>query len=104
MTILFQAHSGVRYLVLLLALVALLVSLYGFMARRPSGKTERVIMSTFTAVLGVQILLGLGLINTGISYGAHIGHLPMMILAAVAANGAATAARIIIVRCPMRAP
>jgi heme A synthase len=93
MTALYQAHSGVRYLVLLLALVALAISLYGFAARRPSGKGERVTMAVFTGVLDLQILLGIGLIISGIFYGALMGHLMMMILAAVSAHAAAAIAK-----------
>lgn len=93
MTALYQAHSGVRYLVLLLGLIAVLLFLYGLIARRPSGKVERVTMSAFTGVLDLQILLGIGLIVAGIFYGALMGHMIMMILAAVSAHAAAVMAR-----------
>jgi hypothetical protein len=88
MNVLYQAHSGLRYLVLLAGLLALLVFAYGLVTRRPvraaSGLT-----ATFTALLDLQLLLGFGLFFGGIVYDALVGHMVMMILAAVAANGSA---------------
>lgn len=93
MTALYHAHSGVRYLVLLLALVVALVALHGLVTRRASGGGDRKLMSVFVGVLDLQILLGIGLVLMGIFYGALMGHLMMMILAAVAAHAAAVMAR-----------
>jgi len=85
---LYHAHSGLRYLVLLTGLLALLVFTYGLITRRPvraaSGFT-----AAFTGLLDVQLLLGFGLLFGGIFYPAVTGHMVMMVLAAVAANGAA---------------
>lgn len=93
MTALYHAHSGVRYLVLLVALVALLMFLHGYLTRRPAGRGDRMVMALFTGVLDLQILLGVGLIVAGIFYGALMGHLMMMLLAAVAAHAAGVMAR-----------
>lgn len=93
MTALYHAHSGVRYLVLLLALVVLAMALHGYFTRRPSGKADRGAMAAFTGVLDLQIVLGIILIVAGIFYGALMGHLFMMIFAAVAAHAAAVMAR-----------
>ncbi|HEX6964427.1 MAG TPA: hypothetical protein VF166_01435 [Gemmatimonadaceae bacterium] len=88
MHMLYQAHSGLRYLVLLAGLVALFAFSYGLITRRPvrgaAGYT-----AAFTGLLDVQFVLGAGLFLGGIVYDALMGHIAMMILAAVAANGAA---------------
>ena len=88
MNMLYHAHSGLRYLVLLAGLLALLVFAYGLITRRPvrgaSGYTI-----AFTGLLDLQLVLGFGLFFGGIFYNALIGHMVMMIIAAVAANGSA---------------
>lgn len=81
MNVIFQAHSGVRYLVLLAAIVAIAYHAYALLTRRPVDRAARATASAFTGLLGLQILLGLILMATGIFYGALIGHLVMMILA-----------------------
>jgi hypothetical protein len=81
MNFLFQAHSGLRYLVLLAAVLAIGYHLYGLLARRPVTRGVRITASAYAGLLGLQILLGLGLMATGIYYGALIGHLVMMLLA-----------------------
>ena len=93
MTALYHAHSGIRYLVLLLAIVAVAMFLHGYLTRRSPGKADRITMAAFTGVLDLQILLGIGLIAAGIFYGALMGHLMMMILAAVSAHAAGVMAR-----------
>lgn len=91
MNMLYHAHSGLRYLVLLAGLLALLVFAYGLITRRPvrgaSGYTI-----AFTGLLDLQLVLGFGLFFGGIFYNALVGHMVMMIIAAVAANGAAVLA------------
>jgi hypothetical protein len=88
MNMLYHAHSGLRYLVLLAGLLALLVFAYGLITRRPvrgaSGYTI-----AFTGLLDLQLVLGFGLFFGGIFYNALVGHMVMMIIAAVAANGSA---------------
>jgi heme A synthase len=93
MTGLFYAHSGVRYLVLLLGLVALVLFAYAFFARRPATKVHRIVMAAFTGVLDLQVVLGILLVIGGLVYDALIGHLMMMLLAVVAAHGAGVLAR-----------
>ena len=92
MNILYQAHSGLRYLVLLVGVVALLVLAYGLVGGRPM-RAGRGLTSAFTGLLDLQILLGVGLIVGGIFYGALMGHLVLMVLAAVAAHVASVLAR-----------
>jgi hypothetical protein len=85
---LFHAHSGLRYLVLLAGVLALLVFAYGLIARRPV-RAAGGFTAAFTGRLDVQLLLGFALLLGGIFYPAVTGHMVMMVLAAVAANGAA---------------
>ena len=92
MNILYHAHSGLRYLVLLVGLVAALVFAYGVVARRPVG-AARALTAAFTGLLDLQILLGVGLVIGGVFYGALIGHLVTMLLAAVAAHVSSVMAR-----------
>lgn len=87
MNVLYQAHSGLRYLVLLTGLLALLVFAYGLITRRPVSGAPGFTVA-FTGLLDLQLVLGFGLFFSGIAYDALIGHMAMMILAAVAANGA----------------
>jgi len=92
MNILYHAHSGLRYLVLLVGVLAALVFAYGLVARRPVG-AARGLTAAFTGLLDLQILLGVALVIGGVFYGALMGHLVMMVLAAVAAHGSAVMAR-----------
>jgi hypothetical protein len=86
--VLYHAHSGLRYLVLLAGLLALIVFAYGLITRRPV-RAAPALTAAFTGLLDLQLVLGFGLFFGGIFYNAVVGHMVMMILAAVAANGAA---------------
>jgi hypothetical protein len=88
MNALYHAHSGLRYLVLLAGLLALLVFAYGLITHRPVRGAPG-FTAAFTGLLDLQLVLGFGLFLGGIVYDALMGHIVMMILAAVAANGAA---------------
>lgn len=87
-TILFHAHSGLRYLVLLLGVIALLYALLGLLARRPYDRPMRILGMSFAGTLHLQVVLGLLLLTTRIVQGAFdpawIGHVMMMLLAAAA--------------------
>jgi hypothetical protein len=82
MNILFHAHSGLRYLVLLAGLVALAYFVSGLVAKRPVGKGVRVLGAIFTGLLDLQVLLGLVMVAMGRYYPRLIGHIAMMVLAA----------------------
>lgn len=92
MNILYQAHSGLRYLVLLAAIAAIVALGYALATRRPV-RAGRGLTAAFTGLLDLQLLLGLALVLAGIWYGALIGHLAMMVLAAVAAHAGTMIAR-----------
>jgi hypothetical protein len=92
MNALYHAHSGLRYLVLLLGLVALAAFAYGLVARRPVP-AGRAIMGAFVGTLHLQIILGLVLVLGGIWYGALMGHLTLMLVAGAVATVALVRAR-----------
>ena len=92
MNVLYQAHSGLRYLVLLVGLLALVALVYGVATRRPVG-AARALTGAFTGLLDLQILLGIALVIGGIFYGALMGHLVMMLVAAGIAHAASIMAK-----------
>ena len=90
---LFHAHSGLRYLVLLAAVVALIVTAMGAHGRRPYERPARIAMAAYTGLMDLQLLLGIAMVVLGCFYGALMGHLMMMILAVAAAHGLSVYAR-----------
>lgn len=86
MTTLLYAHSGIRYLVLLAGVLTVVYGLYGWATRRPYDRTMPILGATFSGLLDLQILLGLLMIFTGTFYPALIGHVMVMVFAAVAAH------------------
>lgn len=86
MRALLMSHSGLRYLVLL-ALVALLVyCVIGLVTKKPAGKPLRIVGAVFVGLLDLQVLLGLSIVVMGVWYPALIGHVVLMVLAAVVAH------------------
>ena len=57
MNFLFHAHSGLRYIVLLVGLVAIAVLAIGLIRKKPIG-AERGLTAAFVGVLDLQVLLG----------------------------------------------
>ena len=90
---LFYAHSGLRFLVLLSAVMAIAVLLWGWNSRRPYAGQSRAIVAVFTGVLGLQFLVGIGVVLTRPWYGALMGHLIMMFAAIGVAQGVTGYAR-----------
>lgn len=84
---LYMAHSGLRFLVLLAGVIAIVVLLWGWNVRRPYAGPSRTAATVFARVLGLQFLLGLGTVLTRPWYGALIGHMIMMFAAIGAAEG-----------------
>jgi len=89
----FYAHSGVRFMVLLAAVVAAAVLLWGWISRRPFTGPSRAATAVFTGTLDLQFLLGIATLLTRPFYGALIGHLVMMVAAVFAAHGIITYGR-----------
>lgn len=83
---LFYAHSGIRYLVLALGVLAFLWALAGVVGSRPYGRGMRVLASAFAGILHLQIVLGIGTLFTRGFYPALIGHISMMVFAAAVAQ------------------
>lgn len=90
---LFYAHSGLRYLVLLAAAMAIVAPAMALASKTEEDRLGRVSISAFAGLIDLQILLGVVLILTGLYYPALIGHIAMMVLAAVSAHAAAVVAR-----------
>lgn len=87
LNLLFKAHSGLRYLVLLMGLVAVVYFVYGLATRAPVDKKVRILGSSFAGMLDTQVLLGLVLIGAGWPFRPMLwGHLSLMLLAAVLAH------------------
>jgi hypothetical protein len=86
MDMIFYAHSGLRFLVLLSGVIAAAVLLWGWSAGRPLAGQSRAATAVFTGTLDLQVLLGIATVLTRPWYGALMGHLIMMIGAAIAAH------------------
>ena len=83
---LLNAHSGLRYLILLGGVLTVLYAAYGVVSGRAYDKTIRILSSSFVGTLHLQILLGLALLLSGMFQPALIGHIFMMLFAAAAAQ------------------
>jgi hypothetical protein len=83
MRMLFYAHSGLRYLVLLMGLIALVFFAYGLATKRPVDKRVRILGSSFVGMLDLQVLLGICLVFTWPVVDGRIWtHMVTMLLAA----------------------
>ena len=83
---LFNVHSLTRYLVLLAAVGAIVLSAAGW--RRPGlpPRAERSLGAAFIGLLDLQVVLGVILLTQWPFYGQLMGHIVMMVLAAAAAH------------------
>ena len=82
----FNAHSGWRYLVLLVGVLTALYALVGMMRKTPVDKTALTLVRVFGGVLDVQLLLGIVTLISGRFFGQLIGHLVLMIAALAVAH------------------
>jgi low temperature requirement protein LtrA len=78
---LLSAHSGLRYLVLLLGLAVIGYAAYGMAMKRPYDARMRILASAFTGSLDLTVLVGVVHLFTGTFYPQLAGHLTMMVLA-----------------------
>lgn len=83
---LFYAHSGIRFLVMLAAVVSIGLCTVGLMQKKELTKLARISCSIFIGTLHTQVLLGLVMVAMGRWYPYLIGHLVMMLAAAVLAQ------------------
>jgi hypothetical protein len=82
----FQAHSGLRYLVLATAVVATIVFAVAQAGGRPAPKRDRAISVVYTSLVDLQVLLGIGVLILGPFRPILIGHIVMMIGTAAAVH------------------
>ena len=90
---LFFAHSGLRYLILLVGVLAVAYFAIAISRGREATRGDRTLMSVYVGLLDLQLLLGVGLIATGIFYPALSGHLLTMILAIALAHATSAMSR-----------
>lgn len=83
---LFHAHSGLRYLVLLAGIAAIAYAVYGVATKRPYDKTMRILAAGYTGMVDLTALSGVAYMFSGVFYPQLGGHIVMMILAAVIAH------------------
>jgi heme A synthase len=83
---LLHAHSGLRYLVLLAGVLALGYALWGMVSKRPYDKGMRILGTSFAGLLHLQVLLGFFLLVSGVFQPMLIGHIFLMLIAAVLAQ------------------
>ena len=94
MSMLLAAHSGVRWLVILVALVVLVKFIWGWLGQRPYAAMDRTLAKVFAGVVDLQVLLGIIYLLwsgfAGAGFPRHrVEHGVTMILVAVAAHFAA---------------
>ena len=92
MNFLYHAHSGLRYLVLLAALGAVVSLAYALYIGRVD-RSARVLPLVFTGLLDLQVLLGIGLVIGGVFPDRAVGHLVMMVLAVIVTHGSSVMGR-----------
>jgi hypothetical protein len=83
---LFFAHSGLRYLVLLAGVLVLGYAVYGQATKREYDKTMRILAAVFTGAIDLTALFGVAHLLTGAFYPRLSGHIASMVLAAVVAH------------------
>ena len=86
MTGLFHAHSGLRFLILIVGVAEVVALVAALVQNKPFGKPHRILGAAFAGTLHLQVLLGVGMVALGRWYPALIGHVVLMVLAAVVAQ------------------
>lgn len=86
MTILLQAHSGFRYVVLLLGAATVLYALFGVITKRPVGRPMMRLASGFAGAFHLQILLGLAVLFSSSVVRFVPAHVITLLFAAVVAQ------------------
>ncbi|HET9440435.1 MAG TPA: hypothetical protein VFO52_09700 [Longimicrobiales bacterium] len=84
--IVFNAHSGLRYLILLVAVIITVYALIGLPRKQTVDKTGLTLLRVFIILLDIQLLLGIATLLTGEFRGQQIGHLVVMIGAIAVAH------------------
>ena len=82
----YYAHSGLRYLILVLGIIVVFYSLSAVVGKRPHDRRLAGMAAAFAGLIHLQILVGMGLVFAGRFYPAVWGHFMAMLLAAVLAQ------------------
>lgn len=83
----YHTHSGIRYLALLLGVLALGYAVYGVVTGRPYDERMRKLAGFFSVTLQINVLVGVALLFTNRGFYPQLGmHVILMIGAAVAAQ------------------
>ncbi len=88
MPMVFYTHSGVRYLVLLAAIAAVVYLLVGMFRGGPFDKLAKILTGAYVGMLDVQVLTGIVLYLMIPSYPQLMGHVVMMLAAVSVGHGA----------------
>lgn len=93
---LLQAHSGLRYLILLAAVIVVIKSLVGWFGNTSYSKFDKILAPAYVGLMHLQLLLGLILyfISPFVTYNMgdkvsrywSVEHITIMVLAVVAAQ------------------
>lgn len=78
----FPAHSGLRYLVLLFAVLTALYALFGMATKRRFDAAGLTLIRMLAVLVDIQVVLGIGTLITRAYFPALIGHIVLMIAAA----------------------
>jgi heme A synthase len=88
-----NAHSGLRYLILLVGVLTALIALVGMAQKQPVSNAGLTLLRVFVVLVDIQLLLGVLTLVTGTFYMQLIGHLVMMVAAVAMAHLAASRLR-----------
>jgi len=83
---LLSAHSGFRYVVLLLGLLVIAYAAYGMATKRAYDPRMRILAAAFTGAFDLTVLVGFAHLFTGAFYPQLGGHIVMMLLAVAIAH------------------
>jgi hypothetical protein len=87
MATLLTIHGEIRWLVVLLAVIVIIKFLIGWLGKRNYTSLDRTLLSVYTIVLDINVLLGLILLLFGGGFsGPRLEHATTMILAAIAGH------------------
>jgi hypothetical protein len=90
---LFHAHSGFRYLLLVLLAAVTIDAAYRLASGRPFTKPCRILQKSLVGLADLQLLLGLGLLYQGFRHRLAYEHLGAMLLAIVVLHAASVMSR-----------
>lgn len=91
--LMFQAHSGIRYLVLLLGVLAAVWGLVALARGAMPGRAGRILGASFVGMLDLQIVLGLIVLFMRGFYPQLFGHVMTMLVAVAVGHVAVIASR-----------